>query len=120
VGVWFPGSDNNGVVGKGGDGESRAEWHHSSAVVGRGDDVSHRPIARRVTTACVVRGVEVMAAAAQLSRARDASVRAPFKWPLSLTGGLQRCLFIYQDFQTPQFDIRIGDLLDVRNSPNFS
>jgi hypothetical protein len=36
VGVWFPSSDDDGVVGKGGDGESRAEWRHSATVVGKG------------------------------------------------------------------------------------
>jgi hypothetical protein len=29
VGVWFPGSDDDRVVGKGGDGKSREEWHCS-------------------------------------------------------------------------------------------
>jgi hypothetical protein len=36
VGVWFPGLNDNGVVRKGGDGESRAESCRSAAVVGRG------------------------------------------------------------------------------------
>jgi hypothetical protein len=40
VGVWFPGSDNGGVVGKGGDGESRAEWRCSVAITGRGGTAS--------------------------------------------------------------------------------
>jgi hypothetical protein len=40
VGVWFHGSDDDGVVGKGGDGESRAEWHHSATVTGRGETTS--------------------------------------------------------------------------------
>jgi hypothetical protein len=42
VGVWFPDSDDDGVVGKGGDGESRVasldDCHRK-----RRDDVSHRP-----------------------------------------------------------------------------
>jgi hypothetical protein len=40
VGVWLPVSDNDGVVGKGGDGESREEWHRSAAVAGRGEMAS--------------------------------------------------------------------------------
>jgi hypothetical protein len=40
VGVWFPGSDDGRVVGKGGDGESRVEWRHSVVVAGRGATAS--------------------------------------------------------------------------------
>jgi hypothetical protein len=36
LGVWFSGSDDDGVVRKGGDGESIVEWHHLAAVAGRG------------------------------------------------------------------------------------
>jgi hypothetical protein len=38
--------------------------------------------------------------AEELARVREASDRAPFKRPPSLTGG-PRVFFIYQDFQTP-------------------
>jgi hypothetical protein len=40
VGVWLPISDDDGVVGKGGDGESREEWHRSAAIAGRGEMAS--------------------------------------------------------------------------------
>jgi hypothetical protein len=60
-----------------------------------------------VTAACAAHGADVAtvgsAATVQLSRACDASVLAPVKRPLSLTGRPQRCFFIYQDFQTPTF-----------------
>jgi hypothetical protein len=39
-GVWLPSSDDDGVVGKGGNGESRAEWRRSAAVAGRGGTMS--------------------------------------------------------------------------------
>jgi hypothetical protein len=32
VGVWFLDSDDDGLVGKGGDGESRAKWRRSATV----------------------------------------------------------------------------------------
>jgi hypothetical protein len=44
--------------------------------------------------------------------AHEASDRAPFKRPLSLTGGPRIFLFI-KIFKHPHFDIRIGDLIDV-------
>jgi hypothetical protein len=67
----------------------------------RRDDVPHGPTARGVThgaaAACIARGAdvaaglqrrhEVAAAAAQLSRARDASIRTPLKRCLRLTSG---------------------------------
>jgi hypothetical protein len=40
VGVWFPGSDDNGVLGKGGDGENRVEWCRLAAIAGRGGTTS--------------------------------------------------------------------------------
>jgi hypothetical protein len=93
----------------------------------RRDDVSHGLTARRVThgaavacaahgadvVACRQRRCEVVAMAAQLSRVRDANVRAPFKRPLSLTGGPQ-CFYLFiKIFKHPHFDIQFGDLLDV-------
>jgi hypothetical protein len=63
------------------------------------DEVTHGAAA-----ACIARGAdvavgrqrerEVAAAAAQLSRARDASVRAPFKRRVRLTSGPRHFLFI--------------------------
>jgi hypothetical protein len=48
VGVWFPGLNDDGVVGKGGDGESRVA-SFGGRCGKRGDDVSHGPTSRRVT-----------------------------------------------------------------------
>jgi hypothetical protein len=95
---------------------ARAEWSGSFGGYRgkRRDNVSQGLTARwvmhGVAAACVVLGAdvavgqqrwcEVAAAAAQLSRACDASPRAPFKRPLRMTGGLHH-FFIYQDFQTP-------------------
>jgi hypothetical protein len=70
----------------------------------RRDGVSHVPTAREVThgaaAACVLCGADVVAGrqhwrkvaaeATQLSRARDASVRAPLKRRLRLTSGPRR------------------------------
>jgi hypothetical protein len=62
---------------------------------------------------------EVAVAAAQLTRACDTSVRAPFKRPLSLTGGPQHFYLFIKIFKHPQFDIRFNDVLNAQNSPNF-
>jgi hypothetical protein len=62
---------------------------------------------------------EVVAAAKQLSRVCNASVRAPFKRRQRLTSGPQHFLFI-KIFKYPHFDIRIGDLSDVHILPLFS
>jgi hypothetical protein len=83
-------------------GKSRAEWHRSVAVTGRGETTSPMDRQRNGVThgavaACVVRGAdlaagrqrrrEVAAAAAQLSCTRDTSIRAPLKRRLRLTSG---------------------------------
>jgi hypothetical protein len=57
--------------------------------------------------------------AEQLARAREASDRALFNRPPSLTGRPNIFLFI-KVFKHPHFDIRIGELLAVQISPNFA
>jgi hypothetical protein len=67
VGVWFLSLGNDGVVGKVGDGRSRAKWRRSAAVAG------------------------------------------------------PNVVFLFiKIFKHPHFDIRIGDLIDVQNSPKFA
>jgi hypothetical protein len=88
------------------------------------DEVTHG-----AAVACDVRGADVAAdrqlrrkvaaAATQLSHTRDAIIRTPFKRRLRLTSGPSIFVFI-NIFKHPHFDIRIGDLLDVQISPNFS
>jgi hypothetical protein len=58
---------------------------------------------------------EVVAAATQLLCARDSSVRALFKRPLSLAGRPQHFYLFIKIFKHPQFDIRFGDLIDAQN-----
>jgi hypothetical protein len=65
VGVWFPGSDDDGVVGKGGDGESRAQksgivWWPSRKEEGRRLPRTDTATGdARAAAACAARGVEV-------------------------------------------------------------
>jgi hypothetical protein len=60
-----------------------------------------------------------VAAAEQLSRVRDASVRAPFKRHLRLTCGPWHFLII-KIFKHPHFYIRIDDISYVQILLNFS
>jgi hypothetical protein len=81
----------------------------AAACAARGADVAASRQRRR----------EVVVVAVQLAHTREASDRAPFKRPLSLTGGPRIFLFI-KIYKHPHFDIRICDLLDVQNSTNFA
>jgi hypothetical protein len=94
----------------------RSGWR-SAAVAGRGETTSpidrqRDEVAHGAATACVACGADLevgrqrrhkmVAVAAQLSRTRDASVRAPFKHRLRLTSG-PRQFFYLKDFQTLTF-----------------
>jgi hypothetical protein len=88
------------------------------AVVGRGETAStdrqRDEVTYRAAAACIAHGAdvvagrqrrrEVAAVAMQLSRERDASVRAPFKRRLRLTSGPRHFLF-KKIFKHPHFDI---------------
>jgi hypothetical protein len=54
---------------------------------------------------------KVAEAATKLSRMRNASIRAPFKRPLSLTGWPQHFYLFIKVFKQPHFDIRFVTLL---------
>jgi hypothetical protein len=130
VGVWFLGSDDDGVVGKGGNGESRAErllreeegrhlpWTDSTTGDTWGGDCM-----RGAWSGCggwsaapVWGGGSGRAAIARTTPASGRQLSGHWVWQ---AGPSVVFLFI-KIFKHPHFDIQIDDLLDVQNAPNFA